>query len=101
MTPIPNDLRARVISAYSYHSGQSAAEAARQLMAHAVARGIRQPRRPPPGNALTAWTRSEAKAPQWAVQAAADWLVQHRGTTPGEAEAAAAVLALCPIDDQA
>lgn len=90
-----------VLSAYSFHCGLPASEAVTALVRHAINRGIRQARKAPPGNALLQWSKGTEKAPQWATQAAADWLRQHgHGTArPEEAQAVDEVLTLCPVEN--
>ena len=93
MMPVPNVVRRRVISAFSFHSRLSPAEATVLLMSFAVERGFSNPRRPPPGSALEQWA-TVAKAPLWAVQAAATWLHAHAVLTdPEEIGAVADVVA--------
>lgn len=93
MTPVPNATRRQVISAFRFHSGRSPAESSALLTAFAVERGLSSPRRPPPGSALEEWATA-AKAPLWAVQAAAVWLDTNATLTdPGERAAVAEVLA--------
>lgn len=87
MTPIPNATRRRVISAFRFHCGRSPAESATLLTGYAVERGLSDPRRPPPGSALEQWATS-AKAPLWAVQAAASWLHAHAAVTDPDEQAA-------------
>lgn len=92
MMPIPNATRRQVISAFRFHSGRSPAESSALLTAFAVERGLSSPRRPPPGAALEEWATA-AKAPLWAVQAAAVWLHANATLTdPGERAAVAEVL---------
>lgn len=91
MTPIPNQTRRRVISAFRFHSQRSPAESAALLTSFAVKRGISDPRRPPPGSALEQWATA-AKAPLWAVQAAASWLDAHATVTDPEEQAAVAAV---------
>jgi len=92
MTPVPNNTRRRVISAFRFHSGRSPAESSALLTAFAVERGLSSPRRPPPGSALEEWATA-AKAPLWAVQAAAVWLHTNATLTdPGERAAVTEVL---------
>jgi hypothetical protein len=92
MMPIPNATRRQVISAFRFHSRRSPAEAAALLTTFAVAQGLSDPRRPPPGSALEQWATA-SKAPLWAVQAAASWLHAHAALTdPDEQTAVAEVL---------
>jgi hypothetical protein len=92
MTPIPNETRRRVISAFRFHSGRSPAASAALLTAFAVERGLSDPRRAPPGAALEQWA-TETKAPLWAVQAAASWLHANAAVSdPDEQAAVSAVL---------
>jgi hypothetical protein len=91
MTPIPNQTRRRVISAFRFHSQRSPAESAALLTSFAVKRGLSDPRRPPPGSALEQWATA-AKAPLWAVQAAASWLDAHATVTDPEEQAAVAAV---------
>jgi len=91
MTPIPNQTRRRVISAFRFHSQCSPAESAALLTSFAVKRGLSDPRRPPPGSALEQWATA-AKAPLWAVQAAASWLDAHATVTDPEEQAAVAAV---------
>jgi len=91
MTPIPNKTRRRVISAFRFHSQRSPAESAALLTSFAVKRGLSDPRRPPPGSALEQWATA-AKAPLWAVQAAASWLDAHATVTDPEEQAAVAAV---------
>jgi len=91
MTPIPNQTRRRVISAFRFHSQRSPAESAALLTSFAVKRGLSDPRRPPPGSALEQWSTA-AKAPLWAVQAAASWLDAHATVTDPEEQAAVAAV---------
>ncbi len=93
MMPVPNAVRRRVISAFRFHSRLSPAEAAVLLTSFAVERGFSDSRRPPPGSALEQWA-TVAKAPLWAVQAAATWLHAYAALTdPDEIGAVADVLA--------
>jgi len=93
MSPIPNDTRRRVISAFRFHSGRSPAESAALLTTFAIEQGLSDPRRPPPGSALEEWATA-SKAPLWAVQAAAAWLDANAAVTdPHEQAAVAEVLA--------
>lgn len=93
MSPVPNTTRRRVISAFRFHCDLSPAETAALLVAFAVKQGFTDPRRPPPGTALERWATA-AKAPLWAVQAAASWLdVNAPLTDPEECAAVADVLA--------
>lgn len=87
MIPIPNDTRRRVISAFRFHSQRSPAESAALLTAFAIQNGLSDPRRPPPGSALEQWATA-AKAPLWAVQAAAFWLEANAEVTDSEEQAA-------------
>ena len=89
MTPIPNATRRRVISAFRFHCGLSPAESAALLTTYAVERGLSDPRRPPPGSALEQWATA-AKAPLWAVQAAASWLHAYAVVTDPDEQAAVA-----------
>jgi hypothetical protein len=92
MTPVPNATRRCVISAFRFHSRLSPAEAAALLTRFAVAHGYSDPRRPPPGSALEQWATA-AKAPLWAVEAAASWLSAHATLTdPDERAAVAEIL---------
>jgi hypothetical protein len=93
MMPIPNAIRRRVISAFRFHSRRSPAEAAVLLTTFAIEQGFSEHRRPPPGSALQQWA-TVAKAPLWAVQAAAAWLhAQAVLTDPEEMSAVAEVVA--------
>ena len=84
MTPVSNATRRQVISPFRFHSGRSPAESSAQLTAFAGERGLSSPRRPPPGSALEEGATA-AKAPLWAVQAAAVWLHANAILTdPGE-----------------
>jgi hypothetical protein len=89
MMPIPNATRRQVISAFRFHSHRSPAEAAALLTTFAVAQGLSDPRRPPPGSALEQWATA-TKAPLWAVQAAAFWLHAHAALADQEERAAVA-----------
>ncbi len=60
--------------------------------AFAVERGLSIPRRPPPGSVLEEWATA-AKAPLWAVHAAAVWLDSNATlTNPNERDAVTEVL---------
>lgn len=91
MTPIPNQTRRRVISAFRFHSQRSPSASAALLTSFAVKHGLSDPRRPPPGSALEQWATA-AKAPLWAVQAAASWLDTHATVTDPEEQAAVAAV---------
>ncbi|MBK5938059.1 hypothetical protein [Halochromatium roseum] len=91
MTPIPNETRRRVISAFRFHSQRSPAESAVLLTTFAIQKGLSDPRRPPPGSALEQWATA-AKAPLWAVQAAAFWLDANAEVTDSEEQAAVAAV---------
>ena len=92
MTPVPNTTRRQVISAFRFHSGRSPAASSALLTAFAVECGLASPRRPPPGSALEEWATA-AKAPLWAVQAAAVWLQANAILTdPDERAAVAEIL---------
>ena len=94
MSPVPNTTRRRVISAFRFHCGLSPAETAALLVAFAVEQGFTDPRRPPPGAALERWATA-AKAPLWAVKAAASWLDTNASLAdPEERAAVADVLAM-------
>jgi len=78
-----------VIAAFRFHSHLSPAEAAALLTSFAVAQGLSDPRRPPPGSALEQWATA-TKAPLWAVQAAASWLHAHAALADSDEQAAVA-----------
>ena len=61
------------------------------LTTFAVAQGLSDPRRPPPGSALEQWATA-TKAPLWAVQAGASWLAHVALADPDEQTAVAEVL---------